>query len=70
MTNRYFDFPDERLTLCIGVKIGSASAKATPERIRDYFGKTGKIREIGSTEYTKLTDVYTHEKPMEAPNAK
>lgn len=62
MTNRYFDFPEERLTLCVGVKIGSAAAKAEPERIRDHFGKTGKIREIDSTEYTKLTDIYTNGK--------
>jgi hypothetical protein len=62
MTNRYFDFPDERLTLCVGVIIGSAAAKATSKRIRDYFGKTGKIREIDSTEYTRLTDIYTNGK--------
>ena len=56
--NRYFDFPDARITLCVGVKPGSAAATATPERIRDHFKMKGAVREIDSTEYTKLTDIY------------
>lgn len=56
--NRYFDFPDLRVTLCVGVKPGSAAALASPERIRDHFKQKGTVREIDSTEYTKLTDQY------------
>lgn len=59
-TNRYFDFPDARVTLCVGVKPGSAAALASPEKIRDHFKQKGAVREIDSTEYTRLTDVYTH----------
>lgn len=57
--NRYFDFPDSRVTLCVGVTPGSAAALASPERIRNHFKQKGTVREIDSTEYTKLTDIYT-----------
>ena len=56
--NRYFDFPDVKITLCVGVKPGSAAALATPERIRDHFKQKGVVREIDSNEYTRLTDIY------------
>ena len=56
--NRYFDFPDAKVTLCVGVTPGSPAALATPERIRDHFKQEGTVREIDSTEYTKLTDAY------------
>lgn len=62
--NRYFDFPDTQVTLCIGVKPGSAAARATPETIRDHFRQKGAVREIDSTEYTKLTDIYTRNKRL------
>lgn len=59
--NRYFDFPDARVTLCVWVAPGSVAALAAPERIRDHFKfkQKGAVREIDSTEYTKLTDIYT-----------
>ena len=57
--NRYFDFPDAKVTLCVGVTPGTAAATATPERIRDHFKQKGAVREIDSTEYTRLTDTYT-----------
>jgi len=57
--NRYFDFPDEKVTLCVGVIPGSAAALATSERIRDNFKQKGTVREIDSKEYTELTDIYT-----------
>lgn len=56
--NRYFDFPDAKLTLCVGVTPGSAAARATPEMIRDHFKQNGAVREIDSREYTELTDIY------------
>ena len=62
MTNRYFDryfdFPDARVTLLVTVKAGSTAALATPERIRDHFKQKGVVREIDSKEYTHLTDIY------------
>ncbi|TCX51952.1 hypothetical protein C1I38_08120 [Dehalobacter sp. 12DCB1] len=63
--NRYFDFPDEKVTLCVGVKPGSPAALATPERIRDHFKQKGEVREIDSKEYTHLTDIYTWNKTTE-----
>ena len=57
--NRYFDFPDIKTTLLVTVKPGSGAARATPEKIRDHFKQKGAVREIDSTEYTKLTDTYT-----------
>lgn len=63
--NRYFDFPDTKVTLCVGVEPGSPAALATPERIRDHFKQKGRVREINSTEYTKLTDIYTWNKQLE-----
>jgi len=57
--NRYFDFPDAKVTLCVVVESGSAAALATPERIRDHFKQKGAVREINSKEYTELTDAYT-----------
>lgn len=57
--NRYFDLPDEKITLCVGVTPGTPAALAEPEKIRDHFKIKGAIREIDSNEYTKLTDIYT-----------
>ena len=59
--NRYFDFPEEKVTLLVTVKPGSAAARATPEQIRDHFKQKGAVREIDSTEYMKLTGQYTLE---------
>lgn len=60
--NRYFDFSDEKVTLIVGVERGTPAALATPERIRDHFKLKGAVREVNSTEYTKLTDIYTNGK--------
>jgi len=57
--NRYFDFPEAKVTLCVGVEVGSPAALATPERIRDHFKQKGTVREIDSKEYTELTDTYS-----------
>ena len=57
--NRYFDLSDAKITLCVGVKPGSAAALATPERIRDSFKQKGTIREIEIDEYMRLTKAYT-----------
>lgn len=62
--DRYFDFPEMQVTLCVGVKPGSAAARATPEMIRDHLKQKGPVREIDSTEYTKLTDIYTWNKRL------
>lgn len=68
MINRYFDFADERVTLCVGVKSGSPAALATPEKIRDHFKMKGSVREINSTEYTRLTDIYQWDNPQKEAN--
>jgi len=65
--NRYFYFPDAKITLCVGVKPGTAAALATPEQIRDHFRQKGAVREIESTEYTRLTDIYTWNARKEQP---
>lgn len=57
--NRYFDFPDMKVTLMVQVKAGSGAALASPERIRDHFKQKGSVREIELTEYTRLTKVYS-----------
>lgn len=56
---RYFDFADERVTLCVEVKAGSAAALASPERIRDHFKQKGAVREVERNEYNRLTRAYT-----------
>lgn len=56
---RYFDLPDSKLTLCVGVKPGSAAALATPETIRDDLKQSGIIREVELEEYRALTRKYT-----------
>ena len=61
MMIRYFDFPDVKMTLSVGVKPGSPAALATPEMIRDCFQQKGSVREIDSREYKKLTKIYNSE---------
>jgi hypothetical protein len=64
---RYFDLPEAKNTLLIEVKLGSAAALATPEKIRDHFRQTGTIREIEREEYARLTQIYIgNELPHEA----
>ena len=61
--DRFFDLPDEKLTLLVEVKAESAAALASPERIRDHFRQKGSIREVERSEYLRLTRIY-----KEAPN--
>jgi len=60
---RYFDLPDSVLTLLVEVKAGSPAALATPERIRDHFKQSGRIREVEEKEYLRLTQIYKEAEP-------
>ena len=58
---RYFDCPEAKMTLSVGVEPGSPAALATPEMIRDCFQQKGAVREIDRREYKKLTKIYNSE---------
>lgn len=57
--NRYFDFPEDKKTLMVDVKTGSAAARASAERISLALNQTGAVREIDRAEYLRLTRAYT-----------
>jgi hypothetical protein len=54
---RYFEIVDQKQTLELDIKDGSPASKATPEELSKAL--KSNLREIGSKEYKRLSDLYT-----------
>jgi hypothetical protein len=61
--NRYFDFPDEKITMAVDVKAGSPAARAPAKKLAQALGQTGAVREIELREYVQLTRIYEGPEP-------